>query len=493
MKHLSIIILIFSLFGSSIFAQNTAVIKGLILDSKSKEPMPYTNVIILNRAFGSICNEKGIFSLDISEMDQNDTLSIQFVGYKPLKFILAHVNSFGTYYLEEKITNLAEAFVYGNPPSPKKIIEQFIENKSKNYKPRNYKMQCFIRFRNLSDIFEIKPDFKKSNIEEIDGQMLNKAASLIPRHQTSYTDFFGDIYKIASYKDTLKLNPIRTVRLKHEEISELQNIGKIFDKLFENTPEDEYWKVKSGVLGQKLTIENDQEQDGIDDDKQNTAQFSKNFKFHIRYTNIEDNKEWAFLYETEKYKYELLGGTRVNGEDVFIIEFEPKRRGDFQGRIYISTETYALIRADYNYGHGKYGKNFNLFGVSYQESEYTASILFEKKQDIYRLKYFSKNTAVNMSFDRNISLIKKRERFLLDKKLKELKLKLNFQVSNETLIEFLVLNDENISLEDWEGFSQEKYMDIIHTDHFSDELWKGYPVIEPTQRMRDYKKQSLGE
>lgn len=493
MKHISIIFLIFAILGGSISAQKTAVIKGLILDSKSKEPMPYANIIILNKGYGSICNEKGIFSLDVSDMDQTDTLRIQFVGYEPLKLILTQVDSMGTYYLEEKIINLAQAFVYGNPPSPKKIIKRFIENKNDNYKARNYKMQCFIRFRNLSDINEIIPDFKKSNIEEIDGQILSKAASLVPRHQTSYTDFFGDIYKIASNKDTLKINPIRTVRLKHEEISELQNIGKIFDKLFENTSEDEYWKVKSGVLGQKLTIENNQEQDSIDNDKHNTEQFSRNFNFHLKYTSIEDIKEWEFLYETEKYTYELLGGTRVNGEDVFIIEFEPKRRGDFQGRIYISTETYALIRADYNYGQDKYGKNFNLFGLSYQESEYTASILFEKSQDIYRMKYFSKNTAVNMSFDRNISLIKKRKRFLIDKKLKELKLKLNFQVSNETLIEFLVLNDEKINLKDWEGFSQEKYMDIIHTDHFSDELWKGYPVIEPTQRMRDYKKQSLDE
>ena len=93
-----------------------------------------------------------------------------------------------------------------------------------------------------------------------------------------------------------------------------------------------------------------------------------------------------------------------------------------------------------------------------------------------------------MSIDRNMSLLKKRERFLFDKKLKEIKVAVNFDVTSQESIEVLLLNDEEISGKTFQDFKQKKNMNVIEIDHFDDDLWKGYSIIEPTKRMREYKK-----
>ncbi len=201
---------------------------------------------------------------------------------------------------------------------------------------------------------------------------------------------------------------------------------------------------------------------------------------------MNDKEEWEFLYKTGKYHYTLVGGTKVNGEDVYIVDFTPKNSGRYEGRVYVSINSYALIRADYKYAKGKIGRDFQLLGVGYTMNQFSGSIFFERKDNNYYLKYFSKKAGANFSVKRSVSLVKKRKRFLFDKKLKEIKVKLHFVVSSEESYEVLMLNDEELSKPEYSNFKQDEYMEIIYTDHFDDDLWKGYPIIEPTKRMREY-------
>ena len=46
--------------------------------------------------------------------------------------------------------------------------------------------------------------------------------------------------------------------------------------------------------------------------------------------------------------------------------------------MYISTETYALIRADYDYAPDKTGRDIHLLGIGYTENQFSGSIFFEK-------------------------------------------------------------------------------------------------------------------
>jgi len=87
--------------------------------------------------------------------------------------------------------------------------------------------------------------------------------------------------------------------------------------------------------------------------------------------------------------------------------------------------------------------------------------------------------------------MKKRKRFLFDKTLKELKVGLYMSMTMQESLEFLVLEDVDLSADGFAGFQQAKIMEIIYVDQFDDKLWQGFSIIEPTQQMKEYKKQEV--
>lgn len=52
---------------------------GIIIDSASQEPLPFTHILIKNRYKGTIADQKGMFSIVVKP---NDSLVFTFVGYK---------------------------------------------------------------------------------------------------------------------------------------------------------------------------------------------------------------------------------------------------------------------------------------------------------------------------------------------------------------------------------------------------------------------------
>jgi len=506
---LSILITLISFtVGNSQTTQDTVIIavnenndraielKGLLLDMDMQTPLPYANIYVLHKNRGAISNEKGHFSINIAGLDETDTLRFQYIGYKTKTVTISDLDSSSVVYLKENIINLSEILVFGSNPDPKSIVKKVLENKDSNYKKTTSKDEVFLREREIADIEKFKLNYKKSTISELDREMIALIEERTPGYVTSYTDCLVYLYFNKNQDDsvTLKINPTRAVSLKEEYIADLEQLGLLFESILANTGEDEYWKVKSGIFGHKLDLDEDFDEstkDSLTDYKTNMSYFNSRVKYHLRYSTLDDDDEWEFLHKTSKYKYTLAGGTRVNGEDVYIIDFVPDKSGLYIGRMYISINAFALIRADYEYTPGKTGTDFHLLGVGYTENQFSGSIYFERKADNYVLKYFSRRTGFNATVDRNLALLKKRKRFLFDKKLNEIKVGLELSVKVEESIEYLVLNRQAISDKQFADFEQMKKMEIIYVDQFDDNLWKGYSIIEPTEQMREYKKQEV--
>lgn len=469
-------------------------LKGLVVDFNQEIALPYTNIYVLHKDMGTISNEKGHFSINIANLDKTDTLRFQYIGYKTRNITLGELDTTSVIYLKEDIINLSELLVFASDPDPVAIVKKVLKHKDSNYRKTTSKKLCFIRDRDIADIEEIILTYKKSSINNLDRETIALAEEKIPRNYTSYTDFLGNLYFNKNTEDsiTLKVDPIRAVSLKEKDITELDQIASIFKDAIADTKEDEYWKVKTGIFSQKLDkddLAEASENDTLDDNKQKLSYYRYSIKYKLSYSSMTDKDAWEFLYGTGKYNYTLAGGTRVNGEDVYIIDFTPKKSGLYIGRMFIAINTFALIRADYEYVPGKTGTDFHLLGVGYTENHFSGSIYFEKKNDNYVLKYFSKKAGAFASFDRSLALLKKKERFLFDKKLKEIKIGVELKVNMEESIELLVLDDTEISDQQFADFEQQKYMETIFVDQFNDNLWKDFSIIEPTTQMREYKKQ----
>jgi len=471
-------------------------LKGVVLDTDMKTALPYTNIYVRHKNKGVVSNEKGNFSIDISDLDNTDTLRFQYVGYKTRNITIGELKTSSVVYLKEEIINLSEILIFGGNPDPVSIVKKVIENKDSNYRRTTSKKQVFIRDRDYQDIDQFNIKYKKSTIAELDREMIAMVEEKFPKNFTSFTDFLGDLYFNKNQNDSVKfkIDPIRTVSLKEKDVADLEQLETIFENIFADTEEDEYWKVKSGIFGDKIDIEEEEPEPTKDTLKENERKV-KYYNWKVRrqlgYSSLDDKDQWEFLHKTGKYKYTLAGGTRVNGEDVYIIDFTPKSSGHYTGRMFISINTFALIRADYEYAPGKTGRDIHLLGIGYTETQFSGSIYFEKKESNYNLKYFSFKQGSRASIDRNVALMKKRKRFLFDKKLKELKVGIFFSIIMEESIEYLVLDDEEISGHQFAGFEQKKTMEVIYVDQFDDKLWQGFSIIEPTRQMKEYKKQEV--
>lgn len=476
----------------------TFEIKGLVLDSATKTALPYANIYILNSNKGIISNEQGHFSISKAGLKESDTLRFQYIGYASKKIRLSDLDAFSTVYLKEEITDLSEVLVFGNAPNPASIVKKVLLYKDSNYKRTNYsKNQTFIRERENVDFTDIRLNCEKTSIKGLDKEMFQLLEEKIPKHTTSYTDFLGDIYFAKSEEDSIgrKLNEIRTVSLKEKDIAELKQFENVFENIFKDKKEKEYWKVRSGIFASKIDEDNEQDtvpkKDTLIENRKRLSSYNSGLNYKLRYSLLDDKDQWEFLHKTGRYKYTLIGGTRVNGEEVYIIDFKPKSSGVYRGRMYISIASYALIRADYAYALGKTGRDFHLLGIGYTETQFNGSIYFEKKDETYSLKYFSYKIANSVSIERKVSLLKKKKRLLFDKKLEELKLDILFALDTEESIEYLVLDDKEISKQQYDAFKQVKYMDVIYVDQFDDKLWSGFSIIEPTKQMKEYKKQQV--
>lgn len=160
---------------------------------------------------------------------------------------------------------------------------------------------------------------KKSTIPELDEQTIKSLEEKIPKNTTSYTDFFGAVYFTGNPEDTLKLkiDPVRTVTLKEKEYDDLEQYDSLFNSIFTDTVEKEFWKVRSGIFGEKIDNIDEGEQtkeDSARGDRWNTRNYSNRIRNALIYSKLNDEDYWEFLYETGRNDYTLTGGTNYMGK-----------------------------------------------------------------------------------------------------------------------------------------------------------------------------------
>jgi hypothetical protein len=75
--------------------------------------------------------------------------------------------------------------------------------------------------------------------------------------------------------------------------------------------------------------------------------------------------------------------------------------------------------------------------------------------------------------------------------MNEIKVRFDILADIQDVKEILVLKTQKIAETDFLRTIQPKYTETTYVDQFNDEIWKDYPVIEPTQQMREYQKQEI--
>jgi len=90
------------------------LLSGKVKDPKTKVPLPYVNIGILNRSKGTVSNKNGNFELNIDKNNINDTVRVSMIGYKTKTYLVKNLMAQKDdvqIELEEDISELEEIII----------------------------------------------------------------------------------------------------------------------------------------------------------------------------------------------------------------------------------------------------------------------------------------------------------------------------------------------------------------------------------------------
>lgn len=119
-------------------------IKGLVIDGRTRQPLPYSIVFLSNKSTGTITNQAGRFELKVQTNDYSDTVGISHIGYKMVLVPLSSVDTSALVIrLSSEKVQIREVVV--KPLDPIYILTKAIESIPENYDRKPAVYTGFIR------------------------------------------------------------------------------------------------------------------------------------------------------------------------------------------------------------------------------------------------------------------------------------------------------------------------------------------------------------
>lgn len=119
-------------------------VEGIVLDKKTRNPLPYANVFIVNRSIGTVANTAGAFVLKLTDALPDDTLGISHIGYSLYRIPLVDLD---TGYLTIRLSS-GQVQIDGivvRPYDPIYIITKAMESIPENYEHNPSVLTAFFR------------------------------------------------------------------------------------------------------------------------------------------------------------------------------------------------------------------------------------------------------------------------------------------------------------------------------------------------------------
>lgn len=150
MKKSFVIMLL--LTSNFIFSQ----LKGVIINSETKEKIPYVNIWVENESIGTTSNENGEFTLDIS---RGEFLILSSLGYENKRIEISTTSN--SISLNPKVTELDEVIVNSTKQITELVIGEFNDSEVGYYYASLDKPEIKARFFSFDSIYSKTPYLKK--------------------------------------------------------------------------------------------------------------------------------------------------------------------------------------------------------------------------------------------------------------------------------------------------------------------------------------------
>jgi hypothetical protein len=476
-------------------------ITGMVADAETKEPLPYANILVGGKHKGTVSNSEGYFILEMDDISLNDTVVFLYMGYETLKIKVTELQKLKTVYLRPSIVNLQALQVVHSSLSEEEIIKRTYKNFKKNQASTPVKQSMFVHnYAKTPFQKENKLNLKEVNFVGLDKKTFNELLKKMPAEFIVYQDAIIDLY---SSEDKYKLIPVKGISMEEGSqqalMKEFENkLSGFFEDIDKSMGEkDIYYKIRTGILSQKIGNKNKEKEEW--NNNKNNGNDSLNFTIETEqtrnyllgllksYTDV-DSKNWEFINSTNRYHYTLEEVSLFNDEEIYKISFIPKKKGVFEGTVYISAVSFAILQLDFAFAKGKKTETFKLFGISHATNFREAHIIFEKGQTGYYVKYMNAQQKEYSSINRDFSLMKKQKRLFIDKELNEIKLEAELFFNTTSYWELMVLEREEITSQQFEKVKEPEIMKFKKEYVYTPEMWENRTVIVPASELKKYKR-----
>lgn len=507
--YLRVLLLNF-IFMSTLTSAFSQSLSGTLMDRKTNESIPFATVQIGSN-YGVVSNSEGNFQIEISDFTAKDSLHFSSMGYQN------KVIAIGDYdrekvYLKKRTEKLTPVFLQNKKLTPRQIMDSVKNRLKSNY---DIKLTAFSLFRRDKMILTPKQtEFKVKKARNLVGKKTVKkfnrtfdSLSKASRDNTS-TAYSSILSDAVINEDSAKLHLNKATKLVNyqKKVSARDFVLDIFDKLSNNLETDNTFKVRSGILPVKDSV--DVTKGFKKDNDTLKASAVKNemtqkigtdifYKRNSSGTSFEissgTNIPSVFVKNLDDYEYKLESIEMLNDHFVYAISFKPQHnffgsnKGKYVGTLYISTDDFAIVKENFSLAEGEEGEKFNmkfLLGIKYVERKKSGVVIFQKTENSrYFPKYVRLSGQRYIYFNRNFVL--KENTDDRENRIK-LKFRFKFEFDNAYQDEWLFSDLKAISKEDYKIFSENKAIREQQMQHFDPEMWKKENIIAPTKAVEDY-------
>ncbi len=468
-------------------------ISGTVLDRETNETVAFAAVQI-GDSYGVITNNEGNFEIDTSRFSPNDSLVFTYLGYKRHAVAIKDFTD-KKVFLVPDINTLSEIYLIDRNLDPMTIMGKVQENLSKNHPKQNEKFSVFQRtkenYKTDNSEFAIKKaDFvSKKIVKDVNSELALLIQNSKGKSSNIYFDTYFEIYK--NEKDSLKLDIKKGTKLinleRNTSTDNLQN--KAFATIGAKLESSNSFKLRSGIIpisdsvDLKRTFNASKKADTL-----NIKDKNREFSNHLSDFGFGKNSDFSFITDYKKYNFTIDKAFSYNDELVYVLHFEPnKGSANYSGELYISADTYAVLKAKYKLADGKRGDKINLkllLGIKYEELNREVLVIFNRNENsTYSLKYLKTNIEQYIYLNRSFTFIENNK----DRKDRmKLKLDILSEGINKTENEILVIDSQPLSMAGFNKINQKTKTSVQTIEKYDPTIWSPYTIISPNQAIKDF-------
>jgi hypothetical protein len=471
---------------------NAQELTAKIIDSKTNEAIPFVAVQTAPYK-GVISNEEGEFIINLKDVDDN-TIEFSCLGYQALTITIEDLES-KNYIIQllPALNELNAIYLTNTKPNVDSIIARVNTNLIKNYNSDALSYNLFYRetsytnFENLDLEIKKSTKVKKRQLAAANKELSDMANKIMNRKAVYFTDYSGtlnvlddSLQKLNVDKATKIINSKKEVSLEAIQKNAQNTILRYLDTTMT-------YKLKTGLfkIEDSLSLNDSDDDNEKDLDEFKITDLKDNTLSVLQKSQIGRDSMLKTILNTENYEYTIENVNVVNGEMIYFITFKPRRSSaNFTGSLYVSANTYGVLKLDYKYAKGKQGKKLNLkllLGVKYIENVNTGTIIYQQNdQTTYEPRYIKSELGQYFYLSRPLKFI--------ENSIDRPKTTFNFKIVGTTISREEVLFSSITKLDSsaFDTLVEQDTIDYNVLKKYDNSTWSGQETLAPTLELKTF-------